>query len=324
MKNARAFLLDWWAHGDIDDRHFKAALRVGGVVPSDARWRCLLDRLLLALGVVFLLSGIVTFFAANWQDMGRFGRFLLVDALLILTFVVTWRLKLSSVGGRAALFGAAVLVGVLLAIVGQTYQTGADTFELFAAWALLILPWTLLARFSTLWLLWIGLTNLAIALYFDAYGGLPGFVSGDRAMYLVFVGINAALLLLFEGLSNRRGHLPEDRWIPRSLAVLAGTAITMLALAAILDSDGNRLLDLSVWLTGTAALFWYYRWQTLDLFMLSGTLLSVIIIVVAGLIRLLMGNGGGAPMLLIIALAVVGMSAFAGWWLTHLVRHRAP
>ena len=48
---------------------------------------------------------------------------------------------------------AAVAVGALLAVFGQTYQTGADPFELFLTWALLIVPWTLAARFEPLYLL---------------------------------------------------------------------------------------------------------------------------------------------------------------------------
>ena len=43
-----------------------------------------------------------------------------------------------------------LLTGALLALSGQVYQTGADTFELFAWWAVLILPWVLVSRFSPL------------------------------------------------------------------------------------------------------------------------------------------------------------------------------
>ena len=44
------------------------------------------------------------------------------------------------------LIAASVLVGVLLAVIGQVYHTGADAYSLFAAWTLLILPWTLASR----------------------------------------------------------------------------------------------------------------------------------------------------------------------------------
>ena len=40
---------------------------------------------------------------------------------------VWWR-GLNDPGGRASLFAAAILADVLLALVGQVYQTGADTF----------------------------------------------------------------------------------------------------------------------------------------------------------------------------------------------------
>ncbi|MET0204922.1 MAG: DUF2157 domain-containing protein [Casimicrobiaceae bacterium] len=50
--------------------------------------------------------------------------------------LAVWR-GLDTLPGKAALV-AALLAGALLALVGQVYQTGADTFELFAAWAVAI------------------------------------------------------------------------------------------------------------------------------------------------------------------------------------------
>ncbi|MGH6890845.1 MAG: DUF2157 domain-containing protein, partial [Dongiaceae bacterium] len=58
-----------------------------------------------------------------------------------------------------------VLTGVLLAVIGQVYQTGADVFELFVAWAVLILPWTLVSRSAVQWLLWLVVAEIALALY---------------------------------------------------------------------------------------------------------------------------------------------------------------
>jgi uncharacterized membrane protein len=53
---------------------------------------------------------------------------------------VVLRKGLESAIGKAAQIGASVLVGVFLAIFGQVYQTGADSWLLFAARAGLILP----------------------------------------------------------------------------------------------------------------------------------------------------------------------------------------
>ena len=85
-----------------------------------------------------IAAAAVYFVAANWQALGRYAKFALVEG------AARRRRSRSCAGaastrspGRAALFVAALLTGVLLALVGQVYQTGADTFELFAAWALL-------------------------------------------------------------------------------------------------------------------------------------------------------------------------------------------
>ncbi|MET0346849.1 MAG: DUF2157 domain-containing protein [Casimicrobiaceae bacterium] len=59
--------------------------------------------------------------------------------------LAVWR-GLDTLPGKAALVVAALLVGALLALVGQVYQTGADRFELFAAWAVAIVAWVLVAR----------------------------------------------------------------------------------------------------------------------------------------------------------------------------------
>ena len=62
---------------------------------------------------------------------------------------------------------ASIITGSLLALFGQIYQTGADTWQLFFAWAILITPWVVIARFPALWLLWLGLINAFLLLYLD-------------------------------------------------------------------------------------------------------------------------------------------------------------
>ena len=52
--------------------------------------------------------------------------------------------------GQVLLIAGSVLTGVLLAVIGQAYQTGADVFELFVAWAVLILPWVFVSRSAAL------------------------------------------------------------------------------------------------------------------------------------------------------------------------------
>ena len=319
FSNARNILLDWFRQGAIAENDFAEALRVAGVFPSDVRWRRLMDLVLLAFGLAFLLSGITTFFAANWQELGRFGRFVLVDGLLIIALLAAWRLGLATLAGRSALFAASTLVGVLLALVGQTYQTGADTYELFAAWAALIFPWTLIARFSPLWVLWILLVNLGIFLYHATFPGLFGVSGTGRESHWLLAAVNAVLLIAFEVVGQNRLGLSSGRWIPRVLALGSGLPLTLLAVGAVIDDHARSAVDIGLWVLAVPALFWVYRRVLLDVFMLAGALLSLLVVIVSVLVRHLLGHGNDIVILLFIAIVVIGFSAVSGWWLTRLV-----
>src|SRR5690606_31340731 len=114
-------------------------------------WRQFLGPASLRLGVVLLGSGVVCWVAANWPAMTKIQRFAGAQGLLALSAVIAawaaWRLREASGvrrhGVGALLVLAGLFLGALLALLGQTYQTGADTWELFVWWALLLLPWAL-------------------------------------------------------------------------------------------------------------------------------------------------------------------------------------
>lgn len=149
-KSNRQLLLEWAEQAQISAADLPRAMRLGDAVPSQTDWRRFLDMLLLGLGGLLTVCGVIFFFAYNWENLGRFTRFLLVEALIVISMGAVWWLGLEKISGRVALMMASVFVGVLLALIGQTYQTGADTYELFTIWALLILPWLLISiSFST-------------------------------------------------------------------------------------------------------------------------------------------------------------------------------
>ncbi|MEO8753873.1 MAG: DUF2157 domain-containing protein, partial [Casimicrobiaceae bacterium] len=157
MYDARTEILRWASEGALPRERLHDALRAAGVTPSAAQWRAFLERMVTWLGVALIAAAAVYFVAANWQALGRYARFALVEGALVLALACVWWRGLDSLAGRAALFAAAMLAGVLLALVGQVYQTGADTFELFALWAAAIAVWVAAGRQPALWLLWAAL-----------------------------------------------------------------------------------------------------------------------------------------------------------------------
>ena len=79
------------------------------------------------------VAGITAFFAWNWADLGYMVKFALIQSGVAGTALLAWRLGIDSIGGSASLFSSAFLVGVLFAVFGQVYQTGADPYGLFIA-----------------------------------------------------------------------------------------------------------------------------------------------------------------------------------------------
>ena len=315
MKSNRSDILDWSDQGRVAQDRLREALELAGVLPGAEDWRRFLDRLLLFMGVVALGAGVIFFFAFNWQDLGRFGKFALVEVPIAALLVLVWRTGIDRLTGKAALLLASLLVGALLALVGQTYQTGADTYELFAAWAGAILPWALLARFPALWIAWLGLVNLAVALYFVTFGMWGMLFAPEKLLWLLF-GVNTAALAAWEGLAATGIAWLRERWPVRLLATVSGGLITALGFQDIVDWHGSSHWGAPLWLAWIAAAYFAYRRWVKDVYVLAGGVLSVIVITTAFLAKQMTMREAGS--FLFLGLLVIGMSAAGGYWLKQV------
>jgi uncharacterized membrane protein len=336
MSDTRDTLLRWAEAGHLAPERLRQALEVAGVLLSKSGWRRFLDQLMLWLGVAMVGSGIICFFAYNWSSMGRFSKLGLMELLVVAALVALWRLDLRTGAGKAALFGASLAVGALLALVGQLYQTGVANLELFVTWAILILPWVWIARSAGLWIFWLGLLHCAIG--FHSLGMLDTlFVlfGSDWKLWSVFV-LDTAALACWEWLGHRgqrvsqapptarltEGQL-QDRWPQRLIAVAGGAMITFLGTGGIFDHKNwaETLLEPApwIWLLWCLGFFYVYRRKLLDPFMLSGAVLSVIVVITTVLIRLWMDQFSEEPgPLFVLALMIIGMAAAGAWWLRGL------
>jgi len=315
----RRDILDWAAQGRIAPGLLKGALQAGGALPQGIEWRRFLDRLLLFLGVALVAAAIVFFLAANWSALGRFARFALVEAAIAVALVFVWRLGLGRAGGKAALLAAALFVGALLALLGQSYQTGADTFELFAGWAVAILPWVLLARFPALWILWIALVNLAAILYYQTFHGFFGVLFGPERMLWVLAVINTAALAAWEVLARLGIAWLREAWAMRLLGLSSGALFTTLAVLAVSGWHEAGAWNVVAWLAWLGVAYLAYRVSQLEVFMLAWGALSVVVVVAALLASRLLSRGEAGAFLLI-GVVVLGLSAAAGFWLRALAR----
>ncbi len=173
MSQARRTIEQLLYQGLLPLKNTEAAATHLEIYPSKRTWLMFFDKALLIIGTVALVLSLVFFIAYNWQNIGKMGKFALVEGALVITIALYVALSFRQLRQRFQLIRqlllliASIITGSLLALFGQVYQTGADTWQLFFGWALLITPWVMIARFPALWLLWLGLINACLLLYLD-------------------------------------------------------------------------------------------------------------------------------------------------------------
>lgn len=305
----RDALIELIKRGAVAREQRGQAAELAGIYPTLGQWRVFAERGLLLLGVLALAASLSFFIAYNWIEFGRVGKFVLVQSALAVTVLAGLRFGPENTAGRVSLLAASMLVGVLLALFGQTYQTGADPWQLFFTWAVLITPWVWVSRFALQGLLWLGLLNLALILAHAQAGGvLYQILHSPSAVVVSVFTLNSAALCMAEMRLAEQRH--RYRWALRLVAVAAGVAVTMLGTFALLDprtASGWLILWLG-WCVLTC-LHYYSR----DLFMLAGLCLSIIVLVSSWAGRYLFDDADAAGLFLMAMLIIAQTTAAAAW-----------
>lgn len=196
-------------------------------------WQRYLNLLFLLLTVGFLTSGVVTLIAANLDYFSDLAKIYGLQTLLVVTVVLGIYCFIRESHRQAKeklkwktyslFFVVSVLIGGLFALVGQTYQTGADVWQLFAAWTLCQLPFLLL------------FPNVASALLFAATANVAFYLFNEQNAYnsmCYAVLINAGLLVISE-LFSKAFHDQHWRILPKVFLVL--TFVSLFGLIVIYD-----------------------------------------------------------------------------------------
>ncbi|ONN58684.1 membrane protein [Acinetobacter genomosp. 33YU] len=90
---------------------------------------------------LFMAVSILYLIAANWLMLPDSIQLSIPPVILLVTAWVSVTDTLSE-GVRQTLHGiCGLMIGLSLAVIGQVYQTGADSYLLFLIWTLLLLPW---------------------------------------------------------------------------------------------------------------------------------------------------------------------------------------
>ena len=188
-------------------------------------WQRYLNLLFLLLTVGFLTSGVVTLIAANLDYFSDLAKIYGLQTLLVVTVILGLYCFIRESRRQAKeklkwktysiFFVVSVLIGGLFALVGQTYQTGADVWQLFAVWTLCQLPFLLL------------FPNVASALLFAATANVAFYLFNEQNSHnsmCYAVLINAGLLVISE-LFSKTFHDQHWRILPKVFLVLTFTSL---------------------------------------------------------------------------------------------------
>ena len=230
-------------------------------------WQRYLNLLFLLLTIGFLTSGVITLIAANLDYFSDLAKIYGLQTLLVVTVVLGIYCFIRESRRQAKeklkwktyslFFVVSVLIGGLFALVGQTYQTGADVWQLFAVWTLCQLPFLLL------------FPNVASALLFAATANVAFYLFNEQNSHnsmCYAVLINAGLLMISE-LFSKTFHDQHWRILPKVFLVL--TFVNLFGLAV-------KIHDMY---------FYAYAWGELGSSSLS-SLLSAMLIAIPALIAL--------------------------------------
>ena len=217
----------------IEQSHYLKAI---SFLRDGAFWKRWAITALLALAVGHILSGVIFFFAFNWNGLGGMTKFAIVGAGIIASLSAWVLAKLDSPVGKACGVATTVLVGVMFAVFGQVYQTPAMIHTPFVFWAILTLPFALASRNLAHWTVWLAVLVVAISTYANSGLRLAGNGGGANTLnVIVSAGFIAALVLLDKVLAPRMTWL-HGEWF-RVLLVLGAV---IFAFAGFTESFWER------------------------------------------------------------------------------------
>lgn len=244
----------------LSDDAVRRGVEIATITPSPAEWRTYLSGTLALSGAMLLLAGTIMFVAYNWSRIGRFGKFALLETAIVAVTLIAWK-KLPKLTGQISLFSASVLVGPLLVIYGQTYQTGADPCGLFLGWALLIVPWAIAARFGANWVLILLLFDLALGLYF-AQVLAPRSTEQALVYPLLVAALHALAAVVWELQLDRKPPVIPEPWALRVIAFAGFVALFFPAAYFVMEDTDAGLPGIVGLVVLVAAVSWCIRYYS--------------------------------------------------------------
>ncbi|WLR61016.1 GDYXXLXY domain-containing protein [Guptibacillus hwajinpoensis] len=142
------------------------------------------------LGLSLLISSVIYFFASNWQGIERVEKIVLSIGLMLLFFVVATILSRFQHSHRFLerwlWLSGTIAFGVSVALIGQTYNSHADSYLLYLIWLVPAIVFGALTGYKVFYVLGFLLSQLAFYFYVSPSSYFPDW-KPETALILVLI-----------------------------------------------------------------------------------------------------------------------------------------
>ena len=268
------------------------------------------------LAAVLTGLGIIFWVAANWSELPRAIRFMLLEAIVLATLLGAWRLPAARVA--LSLLGF-IACGGLFAYFGQTYQSGADPLQLFALWAALTLPLCLGVRHDVLWVAWAIVALTATQLFSAAQTNgwwWDQEISLQNSLAAWVPALVLALLFRFAP----RAWIGAGVWPMRLAMIFALIGLSTMSVRSLFATAYTGFYPLSLLIMAMLAVA-FSRRGLFDMFVLSALGLAINVLLVCGMTQLLINvRVSDIGALLLVGISSAALLAGTVKLLVHLAR----
>ncbi|PFG04571.1 putative membrane-anchored protein [Bacillus sp. es.034] len=189
-------------------------------------------------GVVFILTSALYFFASNWQIFSRLEKVALAGALIVLFYGAGFLLDRVLKGAHFLtnwlLVSGVISFGLSVALLGQLYNSHADSYLLFLVWSIPALLFSLYTRYGGFYALTHILIHLTI--YFYLFPSTP-FGHWTLAHTWIAFGVGIANTLLFFIIKKGLIH-------SKPLLYLSLVSANLLLIVTAFDNDYSAFFTL--------------------------------------------------------------------------------
>ena len=317
--------------GLLDKKALERGYEVAGLYPDTKDWKRFLDKFLLVLGVVFVVSGIISYFVTQWEEFEGILQMGIVGFFLLAAMYYSNQQGFDRLEGKIGLTVSVVLIGIFLSVADQNYQFFNEPYQINLVWAVLCLVLAFNSRFTPTWfLIYIALTSTITSYYEQSsyFGDYVNFL--ELPILLWLTGVNIAALIAWETAHQKGVKWLKSRLTPRIIALgLFGGMLFIpiaesISLAEIFvnnnpESDPLFMYFPFIFFPVTLFILYYYSKKVQDQFILNVACFSLVATIIFYLMFAFFGEVNlGEISLLCLGPLMVGLSAVAVNWLRYI------